>query len=407
MNLPFFIAKRYLFSKKSKNIINIISIISIIGVATGTLGLVVSLSVFNGFDGVIRSLFSSFDPDLKITAASGKSFSSTDNRIAAIRKMEEVAWFSEIIEENALLRYGDRQYIAKVKGIDSTFREMSGIASRIINGEFLMEKDGNSFTVLGQGVAYFLSLRLNFIRPLHIYVPKKGKRISTAIGQNFNHKAIYPSGIFSIQQELDDHYILVPITLAREIFEMDDRISAIELKLQKEYLAGSVKKQIRELLGPDYVVNDRYEQHADMFKIMQSEKFSIFLILSFILIIASFNIIGSLTMLILEKKNDINVLKSMGADDRTIKRVFLFEGWSISILGAFFGLSLGGFLCWLQMRFGFVKLGGGGSFIIDAYPVEVYALDLLVIFTTVTLIGFCAAWLPVRQISGRYLNGGE
>ena len=356
---------------------------------------------------MIRSLFSSFDPDLKITASRGKTFSSEDNRIEAIRKLEDIAFFSEVIEENALLRYGDRQYIAKVKGVDSTFQKMSDIEDRIIDGEFQIEKEGNNYAVLGQGVAYFLSLRLNFISPLHIYVPKKGKRVSTTLGQNYNHRAIFPSGLFSIQQELDDHYIIVPLALARELFETDNQISAIELKLKKETSVGTVKKQIRELLGPDFVVNDRYEQHADMFKIMQSEKFSIFLILSFILIIASFNIIGSLTMLILEKKNDINVLKSMGADDRTIKKIFLFEGWSISIFGALLGLILGALLCWLQMQFGFVKLGGEGSFIIEAYPVEVYFLDLIAIFTTVTLIGFGAAWLPVRQISGRYLNGGS
>lgn len=407
MNLPLFIAQRYLFSKKSKNIINIISIISVIGVATGTLGLVVTLSVFNGFDGVIRTLFSSFDPDLKITASVGKTFPSNDARFEEIRSLEGVASFSEVVEENALLRYGDRQYIAKVKGVDSNFQMQSDIDSRIIDGEFQLQKNGKNFAVLGQGVAYFLSLRLHFINPLHIYVPRKGKRMTTSLSRNFNHKIIFPAGIFSIQQAIDDNYILVPIQLAKELLDLDDKISGLEIKLKHESELAQVKRQIRDILGDDFIVHDRYEQHADMFRIMKSEKFSIFLILSFILIIASFNIIGSLTMLILEKRRDINVLKSMGADDHTIKQIFLFEGWSISILGAILGLFVGALICWLQMQFGFVKLGGGGSFIINAYPVEVYLSDLFMIFITVVVIGFGAAWIPVRRISGKYLNGGE
>jgi len=399
LNLSFYIAKRYLFSKKKTNLINIISAISVMGLAIGTMGLIIGLSGFNGFDSLIKSLFSSFDPDLKITVAEGKYFSTDTPAFKEIQQASDIAYFAEVVEDNALLRYNNREVLATVKGVSKEFQLMSGLDTMIVNGEFKLRDGQINYAVLGQGVAFYLSVGLKFTDPIDIYVPQKGRKSGPTLDGSFNLGHIYPSGVFQVQQELDTKYVIVPIDFARELFETTGKVSAIELKLKAEASSDQVQKAIATRLGSQFVVKNRYQQHDYLFKTMQSEKFATYLILILILIIASFNIIGSLTMLIIDKKEDISILQSMGADKPLIRKIFLFEGWSISILGSIIGTIAGIALCKAQMAYGFVKLQGGSSFIIDAYPIKIIPFDILVIFISVVLIGFLASWFPVKYIS--------
>lgn len=406
LNFPFHIAKRYLFSKKSRNAINVISAVSVAGVAIGTIALIVVLSVFNGFDNLVQSLFNSFDPDLKITSVMGKTFPADNEKILMLEKANGILYFTEVVEENALLRYDERQYIATIKGVDEDFVKMSGIDSMIIDGDFTLVKDGKPYAVIGQGVAVNLAVGLNFISPVVFYVPRNTKLISLDPTKAFNRKYIFPSGIFAIQQDFDSEYVIVPLFFARDLLGYTNEVSAIEIKVDPAYEASVVQENIKELLGPAFSVKNRFEQQELLYKIMKSEKWAIFLILTFILVIASFNVIGSLTMLIIEKKKDIGILRSMGTSLSMLRRIFLFEGWMISLLGAFSGLILGTLICWVQQQFGIIKLQGSGSFVIDAYPVSIEMLDLIWVFLTVLLIGYLAAWYPVRYIGGRYKGLG-
>jgi lipoprotein-releasing system permease protein len=380
--------------------INIISAISVVGLAIGTMGLIIGLSGFNGFDSLIKSLFSSFDPDLRITTSEGKYFAADSTLFKEIRSMPDVAYYAEIVEDNALLRYDNREVLATVKGVSKDFSKMTGLDTMIVDGEFKLREGDVNYTVLGQGVAYYLSVGLKFTDPIDIYVPEKGRNTALTIEGSFNLGHIYPSGIFQVQQELDNKYIVVPIEFANELFETNGKVSAIELKLNKGALAEKVQKTISTKLGNRFVVKNRYQQHEYLYKTMQGEKFATYLILILILIIASFNIIGSLTMLIIDKKEDIAVLQSMGADKPLIRKIFLFEGWSISIIGSIIGTIAGIALCKAQMAYGFVRLqGGSSSFIIDAYPIKIVPFDILLIFCSVVLIGFFASWFPVKYIS--------
>ncbi|MCD6565355.1 MAG: ABC transporter permease [Bacteroidales bacterium] len=402
MNFPFHIAKRYLFSKKSRNAINVISAVSVAGVAIGTIALIVVLSVFNGFDNLVRSLFNSFDPDLKITSVIGKTFSSDNEKIQMLEKAEGILYLTEVVEENALLRYDERQYIATIKGVGEDFVKMSGIDSMIIDGDFTLVEEGKPYAVIGQGVAFNLAVGLNFISPIIFYVPRNTKLISMNPAKAFNRKYIFPSGVFAIQQDFDSKYVIVPLFFARDLLGYTNEVSSIEIKIDPAYETSMVQENIKELLGPDFSVKNRFEQQELLYKIMKSEKWAIFLILTFILVVASFNVIGSLTMLIIEKKNDIGILRSMGTSISVLRQIFLFEGWMISLLGAFAGLVLGTLICWTQQHFGIIKLQGSGSFVIDAYPVSIEIPDLIWIFLIVLLIGYLAAWYPVRYITKRF-----
>jgi lipoprotein-releasing system permease protein len=404
LNLSFYIAKRYLFSKKKTNLINIISAISAAGMAVGTMGLIIGLSCFNGFDSLIKSLFSSFDADLKITLVEGKSFCADNQLFNDIRKEKDVLFFSEVVEDNALLRYENRQVLATVKGVSDDYSKMTGLDSMITDGKFKLREEDKQFAVLGQGVAYFLSVGLNLMNPIDIYVPQKGRKAGSSIEGAFNQGFIYPSGVFSVQQEIDTKYIIVPISFARELFEMSGKVNSVELKLREGADKQKIQEDISAKLGSRFVVKNRYQQHDYLYKTMQGEKYAIYLILILILIIASFNIVGSLTMLIIDKKEDISILQSMGADKVLIRNIFLFEGWSVSLVGAVVGTILGIAVCQAQITFGLVKLQGGGSFIIDAYPIDIIPHDILLIFLSVILIGFLAAWLPVKYISGKFLQ---
>jgi lipoprotein-releasing system permease protein len=404
MNLPFYISKRYLFSKKSQNVINIISGISVAGVVTGTMALIVILSVFNGFDDLIKSLYSTFDPEIKIIPVEGKTFSPTSASFTLVRNHRNVLHFSEVLEENVLLRYGERQYIATMKGVDNEFADVTGIDTMIIDGSFALQESNRPMAVIGQGVAYYLGIGLTFINPINVYSIKRTGSIPMNPEQAISRKFIFPSGIFSIEQEHNIRYIIVPISFARDLLGYNDEVSAVELKLRPGTDYKLFQDEIKKIIGNEFLVQNRNDQNALFYRIMRSEKWAIFFILTFILIVASFNIIGSLTMLMLDKKEDIRTLQNLGASKSLIRRIFLLEGWMISIIGAIIGLIIGSVIAWLQSRFGIIKLSGSGSFIIDAYPVVYKSADVIKVFITVIFIGFLAAWYPVRYISRNFLN---
>lgn len=402
MNLPLFIALRYLFSKKKQNIINIISGISVAGIIVGTMALVIVLSVFNGFNGLIETFFSNFDPDLKITASRGKMFSPSENRFEEIQNLPGVLHYAEVIEETALLKYGDQQYPAIVKGVPPNYSDYTSIDTLIIDGIFMLQDDGIDYAVVGQGVAYNLGLGLSFVDPIRIFVPKKGHQASLNPAQSLNFDYIFPAGVFSLLEEIDSKYMIVPYHFASRLFESENRVSAVELGIDPGVNSKKLQKEIQGILGDSFHVKNKYQQHDMIFRTIKSEKWASYFILVFILIVASFNMLGSLSMLIIDKKEDLFILRSMGADSKLIRKIFLFEGWLISFFGALIGALLGIFICWLQIRFELVTLPGTGSFVITAYPVKIVLSDIFLILGIVLGIGFIASWYPVRFISDRF-----
>lgn len=404
MNFPFYIARRYLIAKKSHNVINIISGISVFGVATGTMALIIVLSVFNGFESLIKSLFSAIDPDLKITLVEGKVFTPTGEMIEKLKSHPGVFLFTKTLEENAFFTYGERQHIGTLKGVDENFELMSGLDTMITEGKFQLFSEGIPAAVVGQGVAGTLAIGLHFVNPIIIYIPKRTGRIVLNPAQAFNRQYIFPSGVVAVEPEFDQRFVIVPLEMARDLLEYDHEISALEIKIKPDYPIDLLKKDFQTYFGPKYKIQDRFEQQEWLYRVMKSEKWAIFLILSFILLVASFNIIGSLTMLIIEKKKDVSILRSMGADNSLIRKIFLIEGWLISFVGAISGMLIGALICLVQQKFGIVKLSGSGNFIIDAYPVEMQTGDFVWVFAIVLFIGFLAAWYPVRFISGRYIS---
>ncbi|MCF8227566.1 MAG: FtsX-like permease family protein [Bacteroidales bacterium] len=403
MNFPFYIAKRYLISKKSHNIINIISGISVSGITLGTMALIIILSVFNGFENLVISLFNTFNPDLKIEIKEGKTFTTDQLPADEIKSLPGVVSFTEVVEDNALVQYDDKQHIVTIKGLGDNFNS-AALDSMMIDGRFQLKSKGRNFAVLGAGVAYFLGVNItDFSSPLSIYVPSRTRSPSLSFENAFNEKNIMPAGVFSIQQDFDTRYILVPIDFARELMEYSNQLSSIEIGTKAGADIKSIQSRVEELAGNEFRVQNRFQQQELLYKIMRSEKWVSFLILTFILIIATFNLIGSLSMLILDKKKDIAVLHSMGANNKLIRKIFLVEGMMISLLGGILGLLLGGVITWLQMEFGLLRLGSGeGSFVVDYYPVDMQFMDFVYIFLTVALIGLISAWMPVRQISRKY-----
>lgn len=403
MNLPFFIAKRYLISKKKQNIINIISAISVTGIIVGTMSLIIVLSVFNGFNSLITTFFSDFDPDLKITPAEGKMFDPAKFDFNKLKNNPDIIHYSEVIEEVALLKYGSQIYPATIKGVPENYIQYTNIDSLIVAGSYTLKRDGINYAVVGQGVAYNLGVRLSLADHIMIYVPKKGKQVSINPAHALNHNYIFPAGIFSVLEEIDSKYILVSFDYAAELFESEQLVSNVELGISPTANAKTVQKNIENILGDEFIVKNKYQQHDLIYKTMQSEKWAAYLILVFILIIASFNILGSLSMLIIDKKEDILIFRSMGATSKTIRQIFLFEGWMISILGAVIGSVVGVLICWLQIKFEIITLPGNGSFVISAYPVEIIFSDIFLVLSVVLLIGFIVSWYPVKFISKKYL----
>lgn len=408
MNFPFYIARRYLFSKKSHNAINVISAISVCGVALATLALVCTLSVFNGFQDLVTTFFTAFDPQLKITAVRGKVFDGQDKRVLQLKKMPDVEVYSESLEDNVMVQYQGRQAMAVVKGVEDNFDQLTPIDSILFGrGDLLLHDEVVDYAIPGIQLLSTLGSGIRFLDPLEIYAPRRGVKVNMANPSTaFVTGNLFSSGlVFAVNQEkYDASYILTSIDFARRLFQYTTEVSAINLKLKAGADTDAVKKHIQDLLGDDFLVQDRYEQQADTYRIMEIEKLISYLFLTFILMIACFNVIGSLSMLIIDKRDDVVTLRNLGASDRQIVRIFLFEGRMISFFGAFAGVVLGLLLCWLQQEYGLIALGSSGSFVVDAYPVSVHASDVLLIFITVLLIGFLSVWYPVRFLSKRLLN---
>jgi lipoprotein-releasing system permease protein len=403
VKLSVYIAKRYLLAKKSRNAINIISGVSVAGVSVGTMALIIILSVFNGLETMVRSIFNTFDPDLRITAAEGKTFIADTARLKLLARVDGVSCYSLAIEENALLKYGDKQYIATIKGVDENYAMVTDIDSSMWEGEFTLTSDkGRPYAIPGVGVAQYLGIRVNFLTPLNIYVPRKNGSEMDAENA-FNRKFIFPSGIFQIEKDYDSKYVYIPLDFARELTEIDKGVTTVEIKFTGKADPESVEKKVKKIFAKGFVVQNRYEQQEIFYKVMRSERLAIFIILTLILTIASFNIIGSLTMLIIEKERDIEILKSLGANNDLIRKIFIFEGWLISIVGAATGIVLGFIICWAQQTFGIVRLQSE-TLIMNAYPVVMKLKDFIIVPVTVLLIGYWAAWYPVRFLTRKYLN---
>lgn len=399
MNLPFFIAKRYLISKKSHNAINIISGISIAGVCIGTMALIIVLSAFNGLSDLVQSLYNSFDQDIEITVKHGKAFDPNAAELQALKKIKGIAFYSEAVEGNALLKFDDKQCIATIKGVSKDFEKMSGFDTLIHEGRYDLSKNN---IIIGKGIGFVLQTGpQELFTPISVYAPKRGISSSINPEDGLNELKVYPAGAFSINDEFDYKYAIMNIDKARELLDYKNEVTSIELGLQKNINAAAVEKEIRKTAGSKYEIKNREQQNALLYKTLKSEKLWTFIILIFILIIATFNVIGSLTMLIIEKKNDITILSNMGADIKLIRTIFLIEGMLITLIGAAAGILLGTFICWLQIKFSLLKFTEG--YVVDAYPIAFRAGDFILITLAVMLIGFFAAWYPVRIFTKKHL----
>ena len=410
MNFPFYIAKRYLFTKKSHHAINVISGVSVCGVALATLAMVCTLSVFNGFQDLVATMFTAFDPEIKITAANGKVFDSQDERIQLLRDLPEIEVFSESLEDNAMVQYKGRQAMVVIKGIEDNFNQLTAIDSILYGrGEWILRDEVVDYAVPGIELVSVLGTGIRFLDPLEVYAPKRGAKINVANpSTSFESSYLHSSGlVFAVnQQKYDASYILTSLSFARDLFQYDTEVSSIELRIAADADAKEVKKDIKRMLGNDFLVQDRYEQQADTYRIMKVEKLISYVFLSFILLIACFNVIGSLSMLIIDKRNDVVTLRNLGADDQLVSRVFLFEGYMITFFGALIGVGLGLILCFIQQEFGIIPLGSGdsaGAFVVDAYPVSVYAIDVILVLITVLVTGFLSVFFPVRYLTRRLL----
>lgn len=407
MNLPLKIAKRYLVSKKSHSVINIISLVSVCGIAIASMALVCVLSVFNGFQDLIASLFSTIDPQIKVTPIQGKTFDASDPAIQEMAQWPEIAQISPVIEENVLLIYGDRQVPALLKGVTNQYEKQTRIDDIIIDGHFLLHDTVTDYATIGVGLANSLATGAGFRRPLMVYVPKRKARINMANpSSSLSSGRLFMTAVFRVNQaEYDDQLAIVPIDFARRLFDYTTEASALEITLQKNANEANIMERIQGQLGDNFEVKNRIEQKEASFKMVQIEKWMSYLILGFILMIASFNAIGSLSMLIIDKKADIDTLKSLGADNRLISRIFLTEGWLISAVGAVTGIIIGILLCWGQQTFGWIKLGEmSEAFIIEAYPVSVQLLDIAAVLALVLLLGFFTAWYPVRYLKNIWMK---
>lgn len=408
MNFPFYIARRYLFSKKSHNAINVISAISVCGVALATLALVCTLSVFNGFQDLVASFFTAFDPELKITAAQGKVFDGQDPAVRQLRDWPEVAVFSESVEDNAMVQYQDRQAMVVIKGVEDNFDQLTPIDSILFGrGEPLLHDEVANYAIPGIQLLSTLGTSIRFLDPLEVYAPKRGTKVNLANpAASFTTGSLFSSGlVFAVNQEkYDASYILTSISFARRLFQYTTEVSSIGLKLQPGTDTDALQRRIQQAIGHKYKVENRYEQQADTYRIMEIEKLISYLFLTFILAVACFNVIGSLSMLIIDKRDDVVTLRNLGTSDRQITRIFLFEGRMISFFGAFAGIVLGLLLCWLQQTYGLISLGDSGAFVVDAYPVSVHATDVVLVFVTVLVVGFLSVWYPVQYLSKRLLD---
>ena len=404
MNFPFFIARRYVFSKKSTNAINVISAISVVGVAVGTMALVIVLSVFNGFHDLVASFFTNFDPQIELVPTQGKTAPADDPLLDQIRKMPEVSVHTDVLEDQGLAVYGDRQQMVTVMGVDDNFTQLTNIGDILYgDGEFSLQAANLFYAIPGIRLAQDMGLGARFEGYLKLYAPVRRGQITDLEDPSDGFvvdSLISPGVVFAVNQaKYDRDRVICSIGFARRLFDQDGMLSSLQIRLKPGSDLGAVKKQMREIVGSKYKVLDRFEQQSDTFNIMQIEKVLAYVFLTFILMVACFNIISSLSMLIIDKKADAATLRNLGATDKQIRSIFLFEGRIISAIGAVVGILLGLLLCWLQQEFGLVHMGdSAGSFVVNAYPVSVHYDDVAIVFVTVLLIGWAAAWIPTRKL---------
>ena len=408
MNFPFFIARRYLFSKKSTNVINIISGISVLGVAVATMAMVVTLSVFNGFSDLVATFFTAFDPQIKIVPVEGKTAPADDPALLKIKELDFVAVATECVEDQAMAVYNGRQAMIQVKGVEDNFEQLTHI-DKILEGDgtFELHAADMHYGIPGRQLIDVLGMGYYYPQPLRIYAPRREGQLDVTDPEDgfIEDELFSPGVVFEVKQsKYDRNYILTSIGFARRIFDQQGMISSLELRLKAGSDFEAAKDQIKQIAGEKYQVLDRYEQQDDTFRIMKIEKLIAYFFLTFILMVACFNIIGSLSMLIIDKKDDVITLRNLGATDRQITQVFLFEGRMISAIGAVLGILIGLSLCWLQQTFGLISLGSSeGAFVINAYPVSVHPWDIIIIFITVLAVGFLSVWYPVNYFSKRLL----
>lgn len=409
MNFPFYIAKRYIFSKKSTNVINLISGISVLGVAVATMALVVTLSVFNGFSDLVATLFTAFDPQIEITPTQGKTAPADDPVLTEIRQLPQIDVATECVEDQALAIYNGRQAMVQIKGVDDNFDQLTHIREILLgDGTFELHAADIQYGIMGVRLADQLGTGIYFDQPLRIFAPRReGQLDMSDPTEGFVEDELYsPNCVFEVLQgKYDSRYILTSIGFARRIFDQQGMISSLELRLKPGSDFEKTKAEIKRIAGDNYQVLDRFEQQEDTFRIMKIEKLIAYIFLTFILLVACFNIIGSLSMLIIDKKDDVQTLRNLGANDQQVSQIFLLEGCLISFFGAFIGVLVGLLLCFLQQQFGIIGLGSTqGSFIVDAYPVSVHPTDVVIVFLTVIVVGFLSVWYPVHYFSRRLLK---
>ena len=402
MNFPFFIAKRYLFSSTTKTAVNIISFVSMTGVIVGTAALVLLLSVFNGFEDLLLSMYNSFDPHIKITSKEGKTFD-PESIFSELDNNEDILYFTDVLEEKVLMKNGQNEFIASIKGVGDDFSKMTNLDSIIVEGENFNNYESNNVAVLGQGVAYHLSMGVgNMFSRLKIFVPNRESKTLLNPSSAFTSTSVLPIGIFSLGAEYDSKYIITPIVFLQDLLQKKE-VSAIRMQLKDESKMLEVQKYLQSILSENFIVSNRLQQHAVLHKILNSEKLGVFIILTFMLLIATFNIIGSLSMLMIEKKKDIQTFWNLGATQKSIQKIFFTEGMLTIIIGSFLGILLGLLLATVQMKYGIIGMGEG-NFIIHSYPVAIHYADLIWVEITVLIIGLFASWYPAKVLSKRLLK---
>jgi ABC-type lipoprotein release transport system permease subunit len=401
MNLPLKIAFRYFFSRRregSFNIITIISGISLLGYVVGAAALIIVLSVFNGFENLFSTLYSQFDADIQITSTVGKSFPTSQLNIAQIKNIDGVLHVNYVIEENVLARYNGKQVLATVKGVDETYLNAVQLDTNLISGALLLQEGDTNFALIGQGLAYQLGVQpddqFNF---LTIYVPSKGEIDLLNAENAFKRNPIFPIGVLGIQEEVDNKYILVPLRFIEPLLEKKNQVSAIEIRLRNDASMDKIRSQIEENAGDSFLVKNRFQQRDSFYKVMKSEKFISFMILLFIMMVAAFNTVGSLYMLVIEKKKDLKIFASMGLTANQARKIFMFEGIILAIFGGLVGIILGGSICWLQQEYNLINFSSSQGFIIDSYPVRIKATDFLYVFLTIVGIGFITSLYPAYK----------
>ena len=403
MNLALYIARRYLFSKKSHNAINVISVIAVCGVALATLALVCTLSVFNGFHDLISSFFTHFDPELKVEAVKGKTFEQDSAMLAAIHDIEGIEVVGVTLEDNAMARYQEQQAMVTVKGVDDNFQALTGVEEILYgNPEWKLYDDIADYGIMGVRLMYILGTGIQPLDAIEVYAPRKGTRVNMANPMaNFRRQPLYsPGTVLNINDaRYASSYIVTSLDYAQRLFDCEGEISAIELRLAQGAHVERVKQAVEEIVGAGFTVKNRYEQQEATFKVVKIEKLVSYLFLCFILMVACFNIISSVSMLILDKRDNVDTLRSLGATDAMVSRVFIYEGNLIALFGAVAGLVMGVVLCLLQQEFGLIGLGGGGQFVVDAYPVRVKMLDIVLVFVSVIVVNAVSVWLPIKLLN--------